>query len=92
MITRIGIFLALALVLMAPLASAETFIIADIRVEGLQRVSAGTVFAALPVAVGDVAVGGDVGVGGWVGGVCGGGGVGCWAGVGLEGWRGGGSL
>ena len=39
---------------MAPLASAETFIIADIRVEGLQRVSAGTVFAALPVAVGDV--------------------------------------
>ncbi len=54
MITRIGIFLALALVLMAPLASAETFIIADIRVEGLQRVSAGTVFAALPVAVGDV--------------------------------------
>ena len=38
----------------APLASAETFIISDIRVEGLQRVSAGTVFAALPVAVGDV--------------------------------------
>ena len=44
----------MALVLMAPLASAETFIIADIRVEGLQRVSAGTVFAGLPVAVGDV--------------------------------------
>ncbi|MBP6700171.1 MAG: outer membrane protein assembly factor BamA [Halioglobus sp.] len=39
---------------MAPPAFAETFIIADIRVEGLQRVSAGTVFAALPVAVGDV--------------------------------------
>lgn len=54
MITRIGLFLALALVLMAPPAFAETFIIADIRVEGLQRVSAGTVFAALPVAVGDV--------------------------------------
>ena len=54
MIKRISIFLALALVLLAPLASAETFIIADIRVEGLQRVSAGTVFAALPVAVGDV--------------------------------------
>ena len=54
MIKRISIFFALALVLMAPLASAETFIIADIRVEGLQRVSAGTVFAALPVAVGDV--------------------------------------
>ena len=54
MIKRISIFFALALVLMAPLASAETFIIADIRVEGLQRVSAGTVFAALPVAVGDL--------------------------------------
>ncbi len=54
MIKRISIFIALALVLIAPLASAETFIIADIRVEGLQRVSAGTVFAALPVAVGDV--------------------------------------
>ncbi|MCB1699851.1 MAG: outer membrane protein assembly factor BamA [Pseudomonadales bacterium] len=51
---RITIFFALALVLLAPLASAETFIIADIRVEGLQRVSAGSVFAALPVAVGDV--------------------------------------
>ena len=54
MIKRISTFFALALVLMAPLASADTFIIADIRVEGLQRVSAGTVFAALPVAVGDV--------------------------------------
>ena len=54
MIKRISIYFALVLVFMAPLASAETFIIADIRVEGLQRVSAGTVFAALPVAVGDV--------------------------------------
>jgi len=51
---RISTFLALALLLLAPLASAQTFIVADIRVEGLQRVSAGTVFAALPVAVGDV--------------------------------------
>ncbi|MEM8660163.1 MAG: outer membrane protein assembly factor BamA [Pseudomonadota bacterium] len=39
---------------MALVANAETFIISDIRVEGLQRVSAGSVFAALPVAVGDV--------------------------------------
>ncbi|MEM6580195.1 MAG: outer membrane protein assembly factor BamA [Pseudomonadota bacterium] len=39
---------------MALMANAETFIISDIRVEGLQRVSAGSVFAALPVAVGDV--------------------------------------
>ena len=46
--------LALVLILMAPLASAQTFIISDIRVEGLQRISAGSVFAALPVAVGDV--------------------------------------
>jgi len=38
----------------APLAAAQTFIIADIRVEGLQRISAGSVFAALPVAVGDL--------------------------------------
>ena len=46
--------LALVLFLMAPLASAQTFIISDIRVEGLQRISAGSVFAALPVAVGDM--------------------------------------
>ena len=46
--------LALVLILMAPVASAQTFIISDIRVEGLQRISAGSVFAALPVAVGDV--------------------------------------
>ena len=46
--------LALVLILMAPLAAAQTFIISDIRVEGLQRISAGSVFAALPVAVGDV--------------------------------------
>ena len=45
---------ALVLLLMAPLAWAQTFIISDIRVEGLQRISAGSVFAALPVAVGDM--------------------------------------
>ncbi|MDA8651574.1 outer membrane protein assembly factor BamA [Porticoccaceae bacterium] len=33
---------------------ADEFQILDIRIEGLQRVSAGTVFAALPVSVGDV--------------------------------------
>ncbi|MEH6636259.1 MAG: outer membrane protein assembly factor BamA [Halioglobus sp.] len=47
-------FLVLVLLLMAPLVSAQTFTISDIRVEGLQRISAGSVFAALPVAVGDV--------------------------------------
>ena len=46
--------LALVLLLMAPLAWSQTFIISDIRVEGLQRISAGSVFAALPVAVGDM--------------------------------------
>ncbi len=45
--------LALVLLLMTPLARAQTFVISDIRVEGLQRISAGSVFAALPVAVGD---------------------------------------
>lgn len=45
--------LALVLLLMAPVAWAQTFVISDIRVEGLQRISAGSVFAALPVAVGD---------------------------------------
>ncbi|MCX2778800.1 outer membrane protein assembly factor BamA [Microbulbifer thermotolerans] len=34
-------------------AIAQSFVVNDIRVEGLQRVSAGTVFAALPVRVGD---------------------------------------
>lgn len=33
---------------------AAVFQVADIRIEGLQRVSAGTVFAALPINVGDV--------------------------------------
>ena len=34
---------------------AEPFQVSDIRVEGLQRISAGSVFASLPVAVGDIA-------------------------------------
>ncbi len=46
--------LALVLLLIAPFAVAQTFVISDIRVEGLQRISAGSVFAALPVGVGDV--------------------------------------
>jgi outer membrane protein insertion porin family len=43
----------LTLLCLAPLALAQSFRIADIRVEGLQRVSSGSVFAALPVNVGD---------------------------------------
>ncbi len=50
--------LAVCLMGMAPslsLAQQEPFTIADIRVEGLQRIAPGSVFAALPVGVGDVA-------------------------------------
>jgi outer membrane protein insertion porin family len=51
--TRFAIFLLLAW-LVAPLVwTIESFVIEDIRVEGLQRISAGTVFNYLPVKVGD---------------------------------------
>lgn len=43
----------IALLLMATAALADSFVIKDIRVEGLQRISAGTVFNFLPVKVGD---------------------------------------
>jgi outer membrane protein insertion porin family len=47
-----------ALWCMPPVAVAQTgqlpFLVSDIRVEGLQRISAGTVFAAMPVGVGDL--------------------------------------
>lgn len=46
----IGLVLALCI---CQAVQAETFRVSDIRVEGLQRVSAGTVFSALPVRVGD---------------------------------------
>ncbi|WP_420841655.1 outer membrane protein assembly factor BamA [Halioglobus maricola] len=51
---RFSKLLAVVLLLLVPPAYAETFIISDIRVEGLQRISAGSVFASLPVAVGDM--------------------------------------
>jgi outer membrane protein insertion porin family len=38
----------------ASMAQTEPFVVADIRVEGLQRIAPGSVFAALPVSVGDV--------------------------------------
>lgn len=47
------IFLCLTLVFLATAIRAETFTIRDIRLEGLQRVSASPVFAAMPVRVGD---------------------------------------
>lgn len=56
--------LFVSLALLVPLTHAQTvpeepataqgpFVIADIRVEGLQRIAAGSVFAAMPLAVGD---------------------------------------
>lgn len=47
------LLLCLFLVVQSLSAYAEDFIIEDIRLEGLQRVSAGTVFEALPISVGD---------------------------------------
>ena len=43
----------LAVVLATPAAAWDTFRVTDIRLQGLQRVSAGTVFNLLPVEVGD---------------------------------------
>ncbi|EGW53493.1 outer membrane protein, OMP85 family [endosymbiont of Tevnia jerichonana (vent Tica)] len=38
---------------MAAVAGADAFVVRDIRVEGLQRIAAGTVFNYLPVKVGE---------------------------------------
>lgn len=54
MIRRIRRLLAVTLLLTAVPVWAQSFIISDIRVEGLQRISAGSVFAAMPLAVGDL--------------------------------------
>lgn len=52
------VMLALALAIMMSVhtarAQVEPFVVADIRVEGLQRIAPGSVFAALPVGVGDL--------------------------------------
>jgi len=48
LISAIGLLLG-----SAPVWTAEPFVVSDIRVEGLQRISAGTVFAAMPINVGD---------------------------------------
>ena len=45
--------LLLVPLLLAPAVQAEDFVVSDIRVEGLQRISAGSVFAAMPLGVGD---------------------------------------
>ena len=46
--------LGVLLLLVPGLTFAAAFQIEDVRIEGLQRVSAGTVFAALPVSAGDL--------------------------------------
>jgi len=60
--TRFKRFAATCLVLLVPLLfsvqlsaqqTASPFVVSDIRVEGLQRISAGSVFASMPIGVGD---------------------------------------
>lgn len=50
---QLFIGLCLTIISCASMASAALFEVSDIRIEGLQRVSAGTVFSALPINVGD---------------------------------------
>ncbi|MFZ9351867.1 MAG: hypothetical protein ACO24L_08010, partial [Polynucleobacter sp.] len=47
-----AIFLAMA-ALTQPAVAADSFVVKDIRIEGLQRVEPGTVFSYLPVQVGE---------------------------------------
>jgi outer membrane protein insertion porin family len=49
----IRVFCSLILLCLSVAVNAQMFRVSDIRVEGLQRVSAGTVFSALPIRVGD---------------------------------------
>lgn len=49
----IGFLVLLFWFVAAPTALAEEFVVSDIRLEGLQRIPAGSVFAALPINVGD---------------------------------------
>ena len=56
----LGRFAALCLLAVLPaVALAQSFVVEDIRVEGLRRVSTGTVFNELPIAVGDEVTPGD---------------------------------
>ncbi len=51
---RRRLFSAIGLLLGSISAQAsDGFVVSDIRVEGLQRISAGTIFAAMPINVGD---------------------------------------
>lgn len=50
---RHALHAAIAAILSGPALAAEPFVVRDIRVEGIQRTEAGTVFGYLPVQVGD---------------------------------------
>lgn len=52
--------LSLLLLCLTAQAQSDSFRVSDIRVEGLQRVSAGSVFSALPIRVGDVLTPADI--------------------------------
>jgi len=56
----IRFFCSVILVCLSVSVYAQTFKVSDIRVEGLQRVSAGTVFSALPIRVGDTVAQDDI--------------------------------
>jgi outer membrane protein insertion porin family len=47
-------YLLLSLILLSTVVRAEVFQVEDIRIDGLQRVSSGTVFASMPLSVGDL--------------------------------------
>jgi len=47
-------YLLLCLILLSTVVRAEVFQVEDIRIDGLQRVSSGTVFASMPLSVGDL--------------------------------------
>lgn len=53
-------FCCLAVLFFSVAVQAQSFRVSDIRVEGLQRVSAGTVFSALPIRVGDTLTQSDI--------------------------------
>lgn len=53
LISAIGFILGTLSGQASTVQAAENFVVSDIRVEGLQRISAGTVFAAMPLNVGD---------------------------------------
>ena len=53
-------FACIVVLFLSVSALAQSFRVSDIRVEGLQRVSAGTVFSALPIRVGDTLTQADI--------------------------------